>query len=344
MSHVRIENDLFQAIMICDFSKRQLKIINLIYRLSVGCQREWARIPQRKDFEAVGITQNHIKHEIGWLMNTRVVLNEGELYKINPTFSDWAISPVKTYEPTQLNELISLNLLTSQNGKPELPKTGSEGGQTSQNGKPELPKKGSDADTKLATAKHNVQTVCVFNIDSIQHTQLTDLYKTLHKFITPQIVLDILKYAQKYGFKEVEFAIKESGRQGGRSSNYMLGILENRAVAGKGTEDRVAAAPAQINLNDDLKKISAPDISPYEIWHGALDIIKSDISRTGYETLFSECCAVRWDGCCLILRPPRGVSDDAYQHVYSKIRGALIKVLDSEDVDFEFEREVEHAI
>ena len=338
--HVRIENDLFDHILLCNFGKRQLKIIFLIYRLSIGCQREWAQIPQKKDFEAIGITQNHIKHEINWLMSTRVILSDGNLYKINPDFSDWVISPVNTYEPTQINRLLILNLSTSQNGKSELPKTGSEEGQTSQKRKFTLPEKGSASDINLATPTNNItnNSVCVN-----KQQQLTTLYSTLHNAITPKISADIGKFLETYSPDEIDYAIRESARRGGKSSNYLQSILENRAA------DQWDTAPAadiraELAALNKSKLLPPPSLPPADAWARSLEMIKPQMTTIGFDARFCDCAAVRWDGFCLILRAAPGCNNAEYKQFAGMIRSALIKVLDSDNVDYEFEREVEHAI
>jgi len=58
--HLRITHSIFEVLMMTDFTKRQRKIIDLILRLSWGCQKNSANIPRQRDFEVLGIAETHI--------------------------------------------------------------------------------------------------------------------------------------------------------------------------------------------------------------------------------------------------------------------------------------------
>ena len=75
-AHLRIAHSITEAIMLRDFSKRQRKILDLILRLSWGCGKKTATIPHQKDFECVGVHEGHIKKELEWLIDSKIITRE----------------------------------------------------------------------------------------------------------------------------------------------------------------------------------------------------------------------------------------------------------------------------
>jgi DnaD/phage-associated family protein len=114
--------------------------MDLILRLSWGCGKKTAIIPRQKDFELVGIRENKIKSELEWLVNAKVVIwnKKNNEYCFNKNYDEWRVSIVPGYSRKRFEEILHVNIETSQNGN-QLPKTG-----TSQNGK--LPEKGTFED------------------------------------------------------------------------------------------------------------------------------------------------------------------------------------------------------
>lgn len=60
--YMRIANEIWEQIMMRAFTKRQRAILDLILRLSWGCQKKTARVRHQSDFELVGVGRTH---EIG---------------------------------------------------------------------------------------------------------------------------------------------------------------------------------------------------------------------------------------------------------------------------------------
>jgi len=117
-AHLRVAHSINEAIMLRDFSKRQRKILDLILRLSWGCGKKTAIITRQKDFAVVGVGEGHIKAEVIWLLQSKIIFIEGNEYRFNKNFDDWQISRVHPFEPEKLTEMVRLNLIkTYQNGK-----------------------------------------------------------------------------------------------------------------------------------------------------------------------------------------------------------------------------------
>jgi len=109
-AHIRIAHSITEAIMTRDFSKRQRKILDLILRLSWGCGKKTATIPHQKDFQYVGVQEGHIKKELEWLIDSKIITREGNSYSFVKDFELWQISRNKPYQPEKVTELVSMNL------------------------------------------------------------------------------------------------------------------------------------------------------------------------------------------------------------------------------------------
>ena len=105
----RISNELFEAIMQTDFSKRQRSILDLIIRASYGCGKKFAYL-KLSDFEVVGIYKSHIKKELEHLIRTKVIFMDGERISLNKDYDQWRVSLNKTSSQDKLSEILRKNL------------------------------------------------------------------------------------------------------------------------------------------------------------------------------------------------------------------------------------------
>jgi hypothetical protein len=110
--HLRIAHAIHEQIMISGFTEHEIKILLFILRLSWGCGRHSAYIPRQKDFELIGVGENHIKMKLADLIHSRVILRDGCRYEFNKDYDDWRIGPSRTYTREKLSRLIGLNLKT----------------------------------------------------------------------------------------------------------------------------------------------------------------------------------------------------------------------------------------
>lgn len=109
-AHLITAHSIGEAVMMRDFSKNQRKILDLILRLSWGCGKKYAYIPQQKDFKVVGIFESDIKKNLDWLELSKIIYRDGPFYWFNKDFDQWQISRVNPFDPKRLSELLSLNL------------------------------------------------------------------------------------------------------------------------------------------------------------------------------------------------------------------------------------------
>lgn len=108
--HLRVDHSIGEQIMVSDFTKRQRKILDLILRLSWGCNKEEAIIPKQNCFEIVGLYEGDIKKELAYLELANVITIDGDRYSFNKDFDRWRVSLAKNYNPAKLSELLRINL------------------------------------------------------------------------------------------------------------------------------------------------------------------------------------------------------------------------------------------
>ncbi|GAB6181725.1 hypothetical protein JCM14036_30440 [Desulfotomaculum defluvii] len=110
----RISNELYNAIMQTDFSKRQRNIIDLVIRLSYGCGKK-AAILRPIDFELVGVYKTHVSKELDYLVQTKVLSIQGEQVALNKNYEEWRVSLVRNANQKRFKALIKRNLDSYQN-------------------------------------------------------------------------------------------------------------------------------------------------------------------------------------------------------------------------------------
>ena len=108
--YTRLANSIIEAIMLRDFTKRQRKILDMIFRLSYGCNKKVAIIPHQRDFELVGVYEGDVHEQLAWLETSKIIIRNGPEYAFNKDFDQWQISRVHPFQPNKLGELLSLNL------------------------------------------------------------------------------------------------------------------------------------------------------------------------------------------------------------------------------------------
>ncbi|MFW5916422.1 MAG: replication protein, partial [Bacteroidota bacterium] len=91
--YTRLSNELLEAIMRSDFSKRQLNILFLIWRCSYGFNRKVAKL-KKSDFQYVGVYPADITKELKYLKETKVIFwdEENNLIAFNKDYDRWRIS------------------------------------------------------------------------------------------------------------------------------------------------------------------------------------------------------------------------------------------------------------
>ena len=91
--YTKLSNEILEAIMKSQFSKRQLNILFLIWRCSYGFNKKVARL-KKSDFRYVGIYPGDITKELNYLQETKVIFwdEENDLIAFNKNYDRWRIS------------------------------------------------------------------------------------------------------------------------------------------------------------------------------------------------------------------------------------------------------------
>lgn len=110
--HLRVSNEVWDQVMMCDFKRTHLKIIDFVLRLSWGCGKKSAYIPKQKDFCLSGLQESHVKKELKWLERAQVLIIDWEnnYFQFNKNYESWRVSIVDEYDEERLNLLIFQNL------------------------------------------------------------------------------------------------------------------------------------------------------------------------------------------------------------------------------------------
>ena len=120
-SHIRIANEIETELLRSKFTQRQYSILRFILRLSWGCGKKTAVIPQLKDFELCGVLKTHIKAELEHLIGMKVITwnRHTNEFGFNKDYEQWRVTPAKGWDGARFKELLSINLATRngyQNG------------------------------------------------------------------------------------------------------------------------------------------------------------------------------------------------------------------------------------
>lgn len=111
----RISNELFEAIILAGFKKRQLNIILLVIRLSYGCGRKYAVLRQA-DFKTIGIDKSDIKKELLQLEESSVLTIDGERIALNKDYDRWRIPQAPAEGREKFKQILKRNLAEKKVG------------------------------------------------------------------------------------------------------------------------------------------------------------------------------------------------------------------------------------
>lgn len=98
--------------VICrDFTKRQIKILGLIYLFSIHNKKLECYIPTLNSFEVSGVSRHKIKAELQKLVDLKVVEwnQETMIFKITTEVENWKVDFADHYSPGKIEQIIALN-------------------------------------------------------------------------------------------------------------------------------------------------------------------------------------------------------------------------------------------
>lgn len=155
-SHLRVSNQIAEALVRFNLSKPHLDIVFFIMRLSWGCGKPSACIPDKKDFTLCGVGAGHVAEKLRQLIEAKVIIADPPHYQIQKDFDLWQISAGNGWNKTRFDDLVSQNIkfqspdlrqTTDSPRKGEAPARGEklpgEGRNSPQTGETPLPLEGS---------------------------------------------------------------------------------------------------------------------------------------------------------------------------------------------------------
>lgn len=111
----RVPNSILTTLITRDFSKRQMKIIFLVIRLTYGCQVPWA-FYEKRYFQVAGLHRGTIGQELTSLCEMHVLHmdEEQKVVRVNPRVEAWQCSRNENIDidsvPDLMREMISKQL------------------------------------------------------------------------------------------------------------------------------------------------------------------------------------------------------------------------------------------
>lgn len=111
----RVPNSLLTTLITRDFSKRQMKIVLLVIRLTYGCQVPWA-FYEKRYFGIAGLHRGTIGAELATLCEMRVLERDEamKVVRVNPRVEAWQCSRNENIDsesvPDLMRELLSKQL------------------------------------------------------------------------------------------------------------------------------------------------------------------------------------------------------------------------------------------
>ena len=115
VNFTRTPNSILATLITRDFTKRQMKIILLVIRLTYGCHVPWA-FYEKRYFQVAGLHRGTIGHELKALCEMRVldVDEEMKTVRVNPHVEGWQCSRNENIAadtvPDLMREMVSKQL------------------------------------------------------------------------------------------------------------------------------------------------------------------------------------------------------------------------------------------
>jgi len=133
--YTRIANELFEALLRADLSKRHLLVVLAIMRQTYGFNRTMDRISGSQIAELTGVRRNHCNVAVMQLVKLKIVKRAGRQIGIQKDYDQWCLTSPKPglkksqnetspIVPKQDYDSPELGLRESQNRTKTSPKTG----------------------------------------------------------------------------------------------------------------------------------------------------------------------------------------------------------------------------
>lgn len=123
----KFRNELLEALFAYRLTDRQRRIVLLILRFTIGCQKQWIKL-KAGDFALAGVYKHDITHELESLAKTNVIrwVSQEKLFAINTTIEEWNIPKNRLFTEEKLRNLLTRSLAKPQphGGQPTYERVG----------------------------------------------------------------------------------------------------------------------------------------------------------------------------------------------------------------------------
>lgn len=361
-AHIRIAHSIEEQLMVSLFSEQQRRILDLILRLSWGCGKKYAVIPHQADFEIVAVGKGHIKTHLDWLITSKVIIREGQIYAFNKNFDQWHVSRALAYTSAKMAGLVKMNLekpddekanesikkvteyvtnckdgKVTEYGTIENPEVTENGTETLRNTEREGYGKRNIATPDLASPKETLNKSKERTTSSSDNNtteergllggenlpgKVLKIYRENTGDISDDVVKSITVAVKKYKETAVIDALAIA-KDKGKDWNYVLGILRKWETAG--TLPQPASPPSSSLWPGDPP---ATDTAIEAAWQQITQEIQHEISSTNFSTWFKDLkgiCITAGD--LLVGAPNTFVADYLSQNQMSFIERVVVSVL-----------------
>jgi len=252
-AHLRVAHSITEQLMIRQFTSRQRRILDLILRLSWGCNKEYAIIPHLADFQIIGLDKSDIAPELQRLEVQHVITSDRARgrFAFVKDFDHWQVSTsLPTYRREgRLAALIKLNLSkpailsagvgelpTSDVGSLPTPAAEKVGGLPTEKLVDHPPSGGQStnpSDRNIEAAKESSKekeikdtTTGIGGNDSKNFGRFCELYEQNIAMLSPIAREQLLELSTDYSLHWFEEAVKEAVSYNKRAIKYVAAILE----------------------------------------------------------------------------------------------------------------------
>ena len=189
--HTKIANELLDAIICHDFSKRQLKILLFIMRKTYGWNKSEDDISRSQITEATGLLSPHVTTSLQELQSLNVIIvtngKHAKRYKVNKYYDQWRVTNLVTI--TELVTITKTVTITEtvindyQNGNNKLPK--------------QYPQKTTPKDNTKDNVKLTEKDTCIECLNYLNE-------KSKRNYKPVKVNLDFIKARLKEGYSKDE--------------------------------------------------------------------------------------------------------------------------------------------
>lgn len=117
---IQLPHSINNVLLVMSLTSRQRRTIELIVRLTLGCQKRWARLNQA-DLQTIGILPSHAKKTIESLLESQLIIQNGKTkeYRLNEEYLASEVTKKVSPKLERLSKLVGRQLEKSYHNSNE---------------------------------------------------------------------------------------------------------------------------------------------------------------------------------------------------------------------------------